>query len=179
MAGSYPTGTNPGLFVPTTPMFDVGQLEDPKLLKQLVVQLIQSINNISLALNQKDSALYYQEEFVNGQTYFPNPALSSTTPQTPSPRQVFRTVVNMGQLPNAGAIAVPHNIPNIDSNFSFTRIYATASNPVGLVYIPIPSTNIAGSITAIAVDAVNVNIGTNWNATAFTICYAVLEYIKN
>lgn len=167
-----------GLFVPTTPMFDVGDLQNVENLKELVIRLTQSVNNISIALNLKDTGYYVLEEYVNGQLYFPNPTVVPLT-QSDNTRQVFRKVIDFGALPNAGLKAVPHGIP-IDATYSFTRIYATASDPVNLNYIPIPSVSliaVANNIQ-IVVDATDVIIGTAVDFSAFTICYVVLEYIK-
>jgi hypothetical protein len=176
---SYPQNVGPGLFLPTTPMFDVGDLKDMDNLKELVIRLTQSVNNITLSLNLKDSGYYVLEEFVNGQVYFPNPALSATTQQQPTMRQVFRKVIDFGALPNAAAKVVAHGIAP-DATFTFTRIYATASDPIGLTYIPIPyaSTVAIANNVQLDVGAVNVTITTGINRTNYTRCFVVLEYIK-
>lgn len=157
---------NLGLFIPTTNIWDT---ED---LKELQIRLYQNLNLMATAVNLKDSGYYSLQEFVNGQSYFPNPALSSATPTTPVYRQVFRKVINFGTLPNTATKSVAHGL-TINNTFSFTRIYATASDPVGLTYFPIP-----GNGTNITADATNVNITTTANMTAYTICYVVLENIK-
>ncbi|MGJ0429580.1 hypothetical protein [Methylobacter sp.] len=178
MSGSYPDSVNPGLFLSTTPMYDVGDLNDQENLKQLVVKLTQFSNDIAIILNQKDSALYSLEQFVNGQTFFPNPALSSSTEQTPTPRQVFRQVFLTGPLPNTGILLIPHNIAPT-ALFTFTRIYATASNTTLLEYIPIPFVSTTGNIVSILVDSVNIVITTNFNASGFDVVYVILEWLKN
>ncbi len=102
-------------------------------------------------------------------------------------RQVFRKVIAFGALPNAGTKSVAHGIdtlpqdlPNNYIGFSFTRIYATATDPVNELYIPIPyASNVAANVIEINVDATNVNITTASNKTAYTITYVVLEYIKS
>lgn len=179
MPGSFPDNVNPGLFIPTTPTFDVDDLKSPEQMKELIVRLSQSINTISMALNLKDSGYYVEEEFVNGQSYFPNPALGSNTPQQPTVRQVFRKVIDFGALPNTATKTVAHNI-DIDSTFTFTRIYGTATDPVGLQYRPIPfsSTIVIANNIELSVTATNVLITTGINRSAFTRCFVVLEYIK-
>jgi len=168
-----------GLFLATTPVFDVGDLQDPAQARELIIRLTQKLNDVIIAVNLKDTGYYVLDQFVNGQSYFQNPLLSATTQQQPTYRQVFRKVVNFGALPNTATKSVPHGIPGIDANFTFTRIYATASNTTALTYFPIPNTTVGGNITSIDVDAVNVNIRTNWNATAYNVCYVVLEFLKN
>lgn len=135
--------------------------------EELVARLHQNVNEIAIAVNAKDFGLYSQQEIVNGQTYFPNPANTAITSVTKE-RSVYRKVINFGTLPNTGTKSVPHNIP-ISDTYSFTRIYATASDPVGLTYMPIQYIN---------VDLTNVNITTTADLTNYTITYVVLEYIN-
>ena len=171
-----------GSFIPTTNVWDVSQLYQTDVnspeFKELLVRLYQNVNNIAIALNTKDTGYYTTQEFVNGQLYFPNPALNSSTPTVATFRQVFRTTVNFGALPNATTKSVPHNI-DVTAGFSFTRIYATASDQVGLTYIPIPYVDaIDGKYIQLDVDATNVNITTTSDRTNYTVCYVVVEYIK-
>ena len=183
---SYSNQLGPGLFLPTTDIYDTQIIKDLDVqsqdFKDFLVRLRQSINNVAIAVNLKDSG-YYQvdQEFINGQAWFANPALTTTNPSTRAFRQDFRTVVNFGALPNTATKSVPHNIPiNVSSGtaYSFTRIFATSTDPVGFHYIPIPYASTT-EIIELNVDAVNVNITTNANLTAFTITYVVLEYLKN
>lgn len=181
MAKSFPNQLGPGAFLPTTDIFDVSRIYELDVnsqeFKEFLVRLRQSINDIALVVNVKDSGYYFDQEFVNGQAYFPNPSLSSTTSQNPVPRQVFRTVVNFGALPDTASKSVAHNL-TIDSNFSFTRIYGTATNP-STSFIPIPYASPTGAnAIEISVDATNVTITTGSNRTAYTTTYVVLEYIK-
>jgi hypothetical protein len=176
--------TQGGAFVPTNYLWDIQQLESGSLkeddMRLLLVRLYQNINNIALVLNLKDTGMYNTSQFVNSQLFFPNPALNSSTPQTPEFRQVYRTVINFGALPNAGTKSVPHNITCTTST-SFTRIYATASKPVApFEYIPIPyasATAVADNVE-IYVDGTNVNIVTAANYSAYTITYVILEYLQ-
>ena len=128
-------------------------------------------------MNLKDSGYYDTLEFVNSQLFFPNPALSSQTAQTPVYRQVYRKVINFGALPNAGAKSVNHNIP-VTIGYSFTRIYATATNP-STQFIPIPYASASGTDNIeLSVSPTQVTITTASDRTAFTITYVVVEYLK-
>lgn len=185
---SFPDNVGPGLFVPTTEILDLSTLEGNSLsspqFQQFLVVLSQRINDISLQINLKDTGIYSQQEFVNSQVYFPNPALSSLTAQTPTQRQVFRKVINfidgtvVTSLPNTGTTSVAHGI-TIDANTSFTRIYGAATDP-STSFIPLPyaSPTLADNIE-VDVDAANVNITTGSNRTNYTLAYIVLEYLKN
>lgn len=143
--------------------------DDPK---ELIVRLYQYLNQMANAVNLKESGYYTLTEFVTGGLYFPNPALTSSQTQKAVYRPVFRLVVDFGALPNNTTSSVAHGL-TIDSTYSFTHIYATASDPVNLLYFPIPTTGVT-----ITVDDTNVNITTTSDLTAYTTCFVVLEYIK-
>lgn len=173
------TGSQFGAFLPTTDVFDVSAGNINPASEEgilFLVRLRQSINNIALVTNIKDSGYYLPAEFVNGQIYFPNPDLTITDPAAKNAvyRQVYRILVNFGALPNTATKSVAHNIPNVSSSFTFTRMYGAASNPTGLLYQPIP--NVGITLTA---DATNVNITTIANLTAYTRTLIVLEYLKD
>ncbi len=174
-----------GAFIQTTQVWDVSQLQEVDVkspqFKELLVRLYQQINNIANVLNVKDTGMYQLSEFVNGQLFFSNPALSSSTDQYPSDRPVLRKVINFGTLPNAGVKTVAHGI-TCTKMTSFTRIYGAASDPVGFNYIPIPySSNAAATAQVqIDVDATNVIIDTGTiDRTNFTVTYIILEFIQS
>lgn len=168
-----------GLFLGTTPLFDVGDLNNTAQARELIIRLTQKINDVINTLNLADKGYYFQQEFVNGQVFFPNPALTATSQQTPLPRQVFRKVINFGALPNAGTKSVAHGLVPT-ALWTFTRIYATASDTTGLTYIPIPyASPVLVNNIELNVDAVNVNITTGSNRTNYNFCFVILEWLKN
>lgn len=169
-----------GSFLPTTFVWDVSQIYETDVnsiqFKELLIRLHEFVNLIAVVVNTKDTGLYVLDEFVNGQVWFPNP--TAQTSQSQQTRQVYRTVVNFGQLPGfSSSKSVPHNIP-VNTGFTFTHIYATASDTTGLNYIPLPFIDAGGDIASLSVDSVNVTIATNADFSNFNICYVVLEYIK-
>lgn len=176
--------TNVGAYIPSTYILDViseiyeTDVTSPKF-KELLVRLVQNLNRMQILINNKDTGIYDTQEFVNSQQFYPNPALNSTTTQYPALRNVFRKVIKFGALPNAGLKSVPHGII-CTTSVTFTRIYATANDVVAKSYLPIPyaSPVLANNIELNA-DAVNVNITTGINRTAYTITYVILEYLKN
>lgn len=174
--------SNFGSFVPTTNIWDTSEIYQIDInsiqFRELLVRLYQNVNNIAIVLNSKDTAIYDNTQaIINGQIWFPDPTLSSLTTTSPAQRQVFRTVINFGALPNAAIKSVPHNII-CNSSTTFTRIYATASDTTGLAYIPIPFVAISGNNIEINVDATNVNIDTGaTNYSNYNICYVILEYL--
>lgn len=165
-----------GAFVTTTEMWDLGAIfefsPDSDEFKNLIVELAQNINEIALVLNIKVSGYYPLLEFVNGKLFFPNP-----TAANPVYRQAFHKLINFGALPNAGTKSVAHGL-TVDANFTFTRIYGTATDP-STAGIPLPysSTTLINNIE-LSVDATNVNITTGIDRTGFTTTYVILEYLK-
>ena len=179
---SYNTQAEPGAFVPLTDIFDSQAIQELDVnsdeFKEFLVHLRQRTNNIAMVLNIKDSGYYPRTEFVNGQVYFPNPALDSTTSQSPVFRQVFRKVINFGALPNTGSTSVAHGL-TITSGFTFTRIYGTATDP-STNFIPIPYAHpTAANNISLDVDTTNAIITTGSDRTGYTTTYVVIEYIKS
>lgn len=173
-----------GAFLQTTQIWDVSEIEKVDVtsddFKKLIVNLHQQINNIVNVLNIKDTGKYVLSEFVNGQTFFSNPALSSGTQQVAEDRQVLRKVIYCDQaLPNAGTVTIAHSL-TCTAVTTFTRIYGVANDTTGKNYIPLPyaSPTLANNIE-LKVDATNVTIITGSNRTNFTKTYLVLEYLQN
>lgn len=170
-----------GSFVPTTNVWDVAQLYEVDVnsreFKELLVRLYQNLNVMSVVINNKDSALYTTQEFVNGQLFFQNPALTSQTTSTPALRQVIRLVINFGALPNTGTKSVAHGL-TINNSYTFTRIYGCASDTTGLNYIPLPyaSPTLVNNIE-LRVNSTNVVVTTGSNRSNFNVCYIILEYL--
>lgn len=169
---------NQGLYVPTTNIWDVQELYAVDIkseqFKELLVRLYQNVNNIALALNNKDSALYFEQEFVNAQLFF-NP--NSTDPN--NQRQVFRKVINFGSLPNTATKTVAHGI-TFDANSNLTRLYGAATDPAAFTYIPLPyaSPTLANNIE-LYLDGTNVNVITGSNRTNYTRSVVIIEWVKN
>lgn len=182
MAGPIPNQANFGSFVPTTNVWEMSQIQSIDInspeFKDLLVRLYQNINNISSALNIKDSAYYSQQEFINGQLFFPNPSFPSSATQSQQYRQVFRKVINFGALPNAGVKSVAHGI-TVNSRFSFTRIYATATNSTQTSFIPIPfASPVLNENIKLEVTNTNITITTAIDYSTYTTTYVIVEFLK-
>lgn len=185
MTRPYPSATNPGMLVDETDLFDTEYIQSLNVsseeFKNFLFTLHNRINRMSIAINLKDTGYYVEEEFLNSQNWFPRDPNSISGTNQPFFRPVFRKTINFGGLPNASTKSVPHGLsPN--SNWSFTRIYATASDTTALDYIPIPfiDNTAASQNIEINVDATNVNIDTDTvDRTNFDTVYVVLEWIKN
>lgn len=172
-----------GSYIPSTQVWDVSEVYSTEVtspaFKELLVRMYQNLNLLSLVVNQKDTGIYNDvDEFVNGQTYFPSATTSSSTYSEPVGRNVFRKVVNFGELPNTASKSVAHGITMTDGT-TFTRIYGAATNTTAHAYIPLPyaSPTLASSIE-LSVDGTNVTIITGSNRSSFDVTYVVLEYLK-
>lgn len=179
---SYASQSNPGAFVGTTNVWDVSEIYEQEgltpQLKELLVRLYQNLNNMSLLLNLKDTGYYDVQEFLNSQLFFPNPMLVGTG-TTATYRQVFRTVVNFGALPNTTTKSIAHNI-QVVQGYTFTKIYGASSNTLSTSFIPLPyaSTTAVADNIELYIDDVNVNITTGIDYSSYTTTYIILEYIK-
>jgi hypothetical protein len=126
---------------------------------------------IADAVNTKEGALYQPVETATFQKYF-KPA------ETQNFRNVYRMTINFGTLPNTTSDTEPHNI-DFTENFRVTRIYGAATDPVNLLYIPLPYASASGADIELSLDATNVIITTASNRTAFTESTVVIEYTKS
>lgn len=172
-----------GAFLPTTQVWDVSNIYDTDVnsaeFKELIVRLYQNLNRHALMINIKDTGYYAKEEFVNGQAFFPDPALDSSTSSMPVMRQVIRKVIDFGPLLDTAPKQTAHGI-TLTSNFTFTRIYGAASDTTApFNYIPIPyASPVAASNIELQVDSTFVTITTGSNRTNFDTTYVVLEYLN-
>ena len=175
---------DPGLYIPTTSVWDVSEIYNTDVtkpeFKELLVRMYQNLNNMAMATNNKDSAMYDTEEFVNGQTFFSDPATTSGNQSSPARRNVFRKVIDFGALPKIATKSMPHYITiTAGSGITFTRIYGCSTDPTNLEFIPIPYTSATGADTIeLWIDDTNVNVTTISAMETYTTTYVVLEYLK-
>lgn len=172
--------SNSGIFVPTTNIYEIEQLQqqglDKELIRNILVHLYQDMSNIALALNLKDSGYYTLDEFLTGQVLFPNP---NTNNVIFDGRPIFRKGVYFGSLPDTSTTSIAHNI-DFGYTTSFVKIYGTATSPSTLTSIPLPyisTTSIADNIQ-LSVNSTNVTITTGADQSAYTETYVILEYVK-
>jgi len=171
-----------GLFLGTTQIFDVSQLQSTDVtkpeFKELLVRLAQNVNSILLATNNKESAMFpYGQEFITGKTFSPN--LNSNLNTGTNQRQGYRMVLNTGALANTGTTTIRHNI-DFNNGYMITDIYGGATDPKALNYIPLPYPSlVAADIIEVYADGTNVYITTGSDWSAFTKSIIIIEYLKN
>lgn len=168
-----------GNFVPTTFNMDVAILQSTDVnspeFKELLIRLYQTLNTICLTLNAKTDGTYGLSQQVTGDVYFP--VLVNAMLKANEWRAVTRKVVNIQTLPNTATKSVAHGI-NFNANTTFVRCYGMATDPVGLIALPLPyASSVAANNIELNVDATNVNVITGSNRTAFTRCTVVVEFL--
>jgi len=167
MAGSYPTQADLGSYVPTS--FVITSLADAS----------SALNSIAIVLNTKESGIYPLTEFANGSVWFPDPLLTSASPQAPTLRAEYTKVFNLGALAAvAGTTTIAHELV-ITSGYKTTHIYGSATNP-STMFIPLPySSATAADVVEIWLDATNINIKIGKDLSAYTNTTLVVKYLKD
>ena len=170
-----------GAFLPTTDSFDrsmIGDIDASNSLKDFLVRLYQTTNNIALAVNVRTAGFHVEEEFVNGNLWFANKSLSSLTSSVPELRQELTKVIDFGALLDAAPKSVLHGI-TLDSAIIFTHISATATDTAGFTALPIPYAHVTpANCISIDINATHVIITTGIDRTAYDTCLVVLKFIR-
>lgn len=171
---------NIGAFLSITEIFDIENTNVSPDMQNFLVRLRRLFDDHATMINLKDTGIYDKSEFVCGQIWYPNPALTSYTAAKPIPRQVYRKVVSFGALPNAGTKNVAHGITFPATNtFTFTRIYGAATDQTAGSYLPLPFAAITDNQNIeLSLDNTNVIITTGIDYSSYN-AEIVLEYIKS
>lgn len=161
--------SDPALLANQLPISIEFSKDDPERFQET---LNLTYKRIASSVNSKEGALYWPVETATFQQYF-----RSGNPQLFRP--VYRKVVDFGALPNAALKSVAHGIVGIGATFRVTRTYGGATDPVAFIFLPLPySSPVLANNIELNWDAVNVNITTGANYTAYTATTVVLEYTK-
>jgi len=131
--------------------------------------IVEQLKKITNSLNFKEIGFFLDQELLSGKAFF-NP----TDPQ--QFRTILRKVIDFGALPNATTKSVPHGIV-FDSNFSLIQLFASSTDPIALLAIPIPFVSTVSDIELVMTSN-NINITTGINRSNFTRTFVVIEYIQ-
>lgn len=173
---------NNGMFLPTSFVKEVASLSGKRIdssVRESLVGIYRILNDMAIKINLKETGIYGTEEFVTGEVYYPDPALNSTTANSPTLRSVFSKVIIFGALPAAGTKSVAHGLAPTAS-FIIIDVYGNASDQAGLNYIKLSyaSPVLVDNIELWA-DATNVNVKVGKDQSAYTNVNIVLKYIKS
>jgi len=174
-----------GFYFPTSARYDAEliknlDIQSPQF-KDFLVDLGRTVNEVSFYMNQRAIGLHSVSEQVSGKQFFPAAGAPTGDGQTSQiNRQAYFKTIDFGVLPVLGATPIPHDI-DFDADYSVINIYGAATKPtVPLSYIPLPySSPTANENIELEVDATNVIITTAIDYSTYTICYVVIEYLKN
>lgn len=145
--------------------------EDWELGRQFLVEQLKRISN---AVNVREIGWFLDEELLSGKQLF-STATSSTNQQF---RSALRKVIDFGALPNAAVKSVPHGIL-FDVNFTLISLWAAATDPVNFIAIQIPfASPTLNENIKLTMDAININITTGINYSAYTRCLVTAEYVQ-
>lgn len=139
--------------------------QEPAFLDTLTL----TYKRIADAVNTKEGSLYQPSELATFQKYF-KPA------DTQNFRNVYRMTIDTGALP-ATTNSVPHNI-DFTENYRTTRIYGSATDPVNLLYIPLPYASATGDNVEISLTATEIVITCASDRSAYSASTVVIEYTK-
>jgi hypothetical protein len=182
---------NTGLFVPTTEILAIlselrSSSKNSEEFKDLIVRLGEVVNRVNLALNKKESGLYFEEEFLNGNLWG---NLLSTDPENqvqeywkvlressdPWANPAEADVLQAGTTNFAHGLSPAASTSSIYTGWKIVDLYGGATNTVSRAYYPL---NFSGAtyISARA-DATNVIID-NQSGVTFDKVDIVLRYLK-
>jgi hypothetical protein len=152
------------------PSYDVIPEEWPQA-RQFLVEHLKRISN---AVNAREIGWFLEEQTLAGKNLFESLAVGSVPNQF---RQIFRVVVNFGQLPNATTKSVVHNV-TVNANFSLVDLWLAATDPVNLVGFGLCYYSIAAGDIKLSYDVNNVIVTTASDYSAYTTSYVVLEFTQ-
>lgn len=140
--------------------------------EQFKLSLNDYMTRLVQILNDKDTGLYVDQEILNAQQFFDAADRTRLI-------NIYRTVVDVGTLPNAGSSTTAHNI-TFPTGSRLTRMYGAATDPTAGTYIPMPYVNVTTPTDGIEIQANNTNVIVT-TTTANYITFdgvVILEYIK-
>lgn len=142
--------------------------------------IVEQLKRVAQAINTREIGWYLDEEVISGKQFIPSASASaSTSSDSQQYRTILRKVIDFGALPNTTSKSVPHGI-TVDSNFTLIHIYGAATDPTGMLSIPLPFVSAASPARPIQLfmNATNVVVITTENNTNYTRSYVVVEYIQ-
>lgn len=138
---------------------------------------VEQMRILATAINMREIGFFIDLEVIAGKNFIPGAAIVQEGGTTQQFRTVLRKVIDFGALPNTGTKSVAHGI-TFDYNFTLIQLWASSTDPVAFVAIPIPFASATGGHVEINMNATNINITTTSNRTSFTRTFVVVEYIQ-
>lgn len=143
-------------------------IENASFFQERLEELLKRVVGV---INTKEGGAYLLREAINFDQYF-------TADDLQTLRNVYRSVINFGTLPNTGSTSVAHGL-TFDTNSKLVRAYGASTDPTAIQFIPLPfsSPTLADNVS-VEIDSTNVTITTGKDMTSFINTTIVLEYTK-
>jgi len=173
--------TDQGNFIATMPNFDVKSMSvNSEEFTEFLVILTQTVNDIALAINYKESGFYDIYEFLTGKTLYADPALTASTPEQPYRPGIFRKCFHYTTaLPAApGIVPVAHGLA-MDATWKVIDLWGTTFDSTANVWYKLPYAGVAADSIALYADFTNIYIQTQSDRSACTLTNLVIEYTKS
>lgn len=152
----------------------------PKSWEEARPFIVEQLKRVAQAINTREIGWFLDEELISGKQFIPSASASaSTSSDSQQYRTILRKVIDFGTLPNTTSKSVPHGI-TVDSNFTLMQIYGAATDPTGLLSIPLPFVSAASPAKPIQLfmNATDVVVISTENNSNYTRSYIVVEYIQ-
>lgn len=140
-------------------------------------QLSEIIKRITQAINIRTIGFYLDQQLLTGDQFIPA-SYSSTSSTNVNYRSVFRKVVDIGTLPNAGTTSTAHGI-TVDANFTLVDLWGAATKPTAtFAAIPLPySSPTLNQNIKLNIDTTNINVTTAIDYSSYTRAFVTVEYL--
>lgn len=129
--------------------------------------LTEALREISTGINDRANGFYLPTESLAGKKFIPGTAIPTNF------RQVFRTVIDFGALPNTTNKSVAHGI-NWTNSTSLIFAQGASTDPSAVNSISFSTSNLINLV----VDNTNITVTTTADYSAFTRTFITLEYIQ-
>lgn len=168
-----------GGFVRQTSLLEMQQMRRGALKTRdftaFLTRLMLRIDEMSRAINKKNSGEYLLEQFANGEE-FPPVQIGTSSAARAMSKQTFLA----GPLLNAAPTVIAHGITTT-ANTLIIAHSAWASDTTNRLYIPLPYVDVSGTVAAgsveLRVDTTNITITPTGNATNFDQVQVTLRWI--
>jgi len=137
--------------------------------------IVENFKKISNAINIREIGWYLDEQLLSGKAFIPGVSTVANN-VTQQFRQILRKVIDFGAL-QLGTKSVPHGIV-FNDRFTLIQLWASSTDPVAFVAIPIPFVSTTGGDVEINMTVTNINITCTTNRASFTRTFVFVEYIQ-
>ena len=169
-----------GAYVQQTPIFNFNDNDvNSVAFQDYMTQLTQSINNMALVVNMKDTGYYDTTSYISGRFWYRVPDPNGVLPPEyrPSLRQVYPFALQNGTINPVQTI--PHGL-TFGPQFMIVDQWGVANWPSnGSIKLPYLSISGTSAFIEVDVNATDIVITTQSDYSDFTNCFYVLEYVNS